>query len=733
MKGLAVSWLRVLSLFIIYPFGPTPFIKSASAENPPQPIASYQIEVQLKLDEKQRPANLEGRELLTWFNDSPDVIKDLQFHLYLNAFKNEKSTFFKESGGQLRGDTFQSREWGWIDVKEIKIVGGEDLTSKIEFIHPDDDNADDQTVIRVPLNKPVKPGERITLDIKFTARLPRVFARTGYAGQFALVAQWFPKIGVWEQVGERRRAQAGWNCHQFHAISEFYADFGNYDVTMTVPAIYRGKIGATGRMQSERVNQNGQNGQDGTVTYNFAQENVHDFAWTIDPKYIVMTRPFKADEHVKQSEIDEWSRRLNIPREQVGLSDVSITLLIQREHRSQIDRHFTAAFNAIKYYGLWYGRYPYATLTVVDPPYNGEGASGMEYPTFFTAGTSWWPGRDQNPEEVIVHEFGHQYWQGMVANNEFEEAWLDEGFTNYSTAKVLKAAYGPNVLPFRLAGVPWFYLPLELPHPYEDRIYTLRGKFKDPILTPTWKTYDLESSLLNSYPRTGLVLNTLEQYLGEDMMARVMREYHQKWRNRHPASQDFFDTVNAVTGQDLSWFFDQFVKSTETLDYEIAEAKSTKREVKTGVFDDGGKKIEINNNGESLNHEDFDTEVAVRRIGSAWFPVEILFTFKDGTKISATPTSLHDGILEYRLESSKDGRRWTENWPINDNWKRFKFTTSSELSLAQLDPAEKILLDANLTNNSSKPSARGAGAAIRWGAGAFFWLQAILQIVSALV
>src|SRR5262249_6700879 len=129
-------------------------VSKVAAENTPQPLASYKIDVQLKLDDKQHPKHLEGRERLTWLNASPDAISELQFHLYLNAFKNEKSTFFKESGGELRGDKFQPGQWGWIDVNEMKLTGGEDLTPKLQFIHPDDDNADDQTVIRVPLAKP---------------------------------------------------------------------------------------------------------------------------------------------------------------------------------------------------------------------------------------------------------------------------------------------------------------------------------------------------------------------------------------------------------------------------------------------------------------------------------------------------------------------------------------------------------------------------------------------------
>ncbi len=671
-------------------------------EIPPEPIASYKIDVQLKLDDNRHPTRLEGSERLTWLNDSPDTITDLQFHLYLNAFKNLESTFFRESGGRLRNNEYELGKWGWIDVNEMKVVGGEDLTPKIEFIHPDDDNDDDRTVIRVSLSKAVKPGEKFLLDIKFTAQLPRVFARTGYWDSFALVAQWFPKIGVWESKGERRRPQTGWNCHQFHASSEFYADFGNYDVTMTVPAVYKGRIGATGAMRFERENPNG------TVTYNFAQDNVHDFAWTVDTKYIVVKRAFNSAEQVTQAEINELSARLDLPVDRIALTSVDVTVMIQPEHRDQLDRHFKAAFNAIKYFGLWYGAYPYNTLTVVDPPYNGDGAGGMEYPTFITAGTSWRTGRDQNPEDVIVHEFGHQFWYGLVANNEFEESWLDEGFTTYSTAKALQRAYGANVIPLRYAGFNWLYLPIEIQHPYEDRILTLQGNFNDPILTSTWKFYDTFSYGMNSYSRPALTLHTLERYLGEDVMARVMREYHRKWRYRHPASQDFFDTVNQVSGQDMNWFFDQFVRGVGALDYEVTELSSDTQDAKGGPT---------------------DNEVTVRRVGEQWFPVEIRFTLDNGALISAKPIKVRDGVIEYQFTDSEDGKQWTDSWPISDRWKKFEFTAGSELVTVEIDPERKVLLDANLTNNS-KTGSTGVGGALRWSSGAMYWVQAILHAFS---
>jgi hypothetical protein len=142
-----------------------------------------------------------GREPLTWTNDSADAIGELQFHLYLNAFQNEKSSFMRESGGQLRGDRAAKGSWGWIDLQRIRIEGGAELLNAIRYIHPDDDNADDRTVMAVTLPSPVKPGGAVTLNIDFVSQLPKVFARTGYRNDFFLVGQWFPKIGVYERAG----------------------------------------------------------------------------------------------------------------------------------------------------------------------------------------------------------------------------------------------------------------------------------------------------------------------------------------------------------------------------------------------------------------------------------------------------------------------------------------------------------------------------------------------------
>ena len=203
-----------------------------------------------------RRSRLDGREQLTWRNPGTEPVGELWFHLYLNAFKNTKSTFMRESGGQLRGDRMTEGKWGWIDVTSLRLAAtGADLKPGARFEHPDDDNADDETVWRVRLPERVPPGGSITLDIGFRAQLPQVFARSGYAGDYFLVGQWFPKIGVYEPAGMRGRTTGGWNCHQYHANSEFYADFGHYLVNITLPP--RFVVGATGERKARRSNADG--------------------------------------------------------------------------------------------------------------------------------------------------------------------------------------------------------------------------------------------------------------------------------------------------------------------------------------------------------------------------------------------------------------------------------------------------------------------------------------------
>lgn len=645
---------------------------------------------------------LAGTERLTWRNPSTtDAVGELQFHLYLNAFKNTLSTFVKESGGQLRGDQMSANDWGWIDVTSMKTDAGVDLKPALRFIQPDDGNVYDQTVAAVALPEPVPPGGSITLDIAFTSQLPRVFARTGYKDDFYLVGQWFPKIGVYEPAGMRGRATGGWNCHQFHANSEFYADYGAYHVEITAPAGY--VIGATGVRTGERGNGNG------TTTYTYEQADVHDFAWTADPDFVVVKTTFSATTDVTPQEYARIAALVGRPVDEVKLSDVEITLLLQPDHRPQAQRHLDAAKAGLKWFGLWYGRYPYKTLTVVDPAPGASGAGGMEYPTFITAGTSGlfnvWPfDRIRTVEEVTVHEFGHQFWYALVGNNEFEEAWLDEGFNTYSTAKVMETLFGRDRSMMEFLG-------LSLGEDDVNRMLNGPGVKYNRILARAWDYTPSGDYGFYSYYKPAIVLGTLERSLGEQAMARLMRTWHERWRFRHPRSEDFFALVNEMTGKDYGWFFDQLVRGTDIVDYDIGSASSEPTKVPTGVFDkptgrqtvtpeDARKAFDAAHHAKKTT---YTTKVVVRRRGEAYLPVTVAFKF--------------DGKPAERLA-----------WDGRDRTKTFTFERPERLEWVEVDPDRTVLIDANWANNGRRmTSDRRVSTA--W---ASRWLFVVQHVVTTL-
>ena len=660
-------------------------------------VVEYDIKVRLDPASKQ----LHATERVTWKNPSSDTVGELWFHLYLNAFKNSQSTFVKESGGKLRGDAMTPDAWGWIDITSIRTTSGLHLAKQLVFERPDDGNPDDQTVVRLPLAEPVPPGGSITLDITFVAQLPKVFARTGYAGSFYLVGQWFPKLGVYEPAGMRGRETGGWNCHQFHANSEFYADFGSYHVEITTPASF--VVGATGVRKTEKIN------GDGTTTYTYEQADVHDFAWTADPRYQVVRATFSASRDVTTAEYDQVAGLLGRSRAEVLLQDVEITVLLQPEHMPQAQRHVDAAKAGLKWFGLWYGRYPYRTLTVVDPAFGGGGAGGMEYPTFITAGTTAifnrWPfDRVRAPEEVTVHEFGHQFWYAMVANNEFEEAWLDEGINSYSTGKVMERVYGANASLVEFLGIGM------------GEVDTLRmsnspaARF-NRVMARSWEYTPSGTYGFYAYQKPEIILRTLENHIGEQTMARVMRTFQERWRFRHPRSEDFFAVVNEVTGQDFAWYFDQVMRGTDVLDYEVGEVTSTPIRQPRGVFDDAKGRRTVNEEdaakadreAEEKRTATFRSSVTVRRSGGVYFPVEVAFKF--------------DGGPVERL-----------TWDGRDRTKVFTFDRPGRLEWVDIDPDRKVLLDVNWLNNGRRrdPDNRPA---MNWTAR---WLWFVQTVISTL-
>ena len=589
-------------------------------------IVDYRIKARLSTEEK----TVYGEETLTWLNTGDVPVTELQFHLYLNAFKNNRSTFMQESGGSHRGFAVDKDRWGYIDVTRIAIPGSVDLTPSMEYIQPDDQNPDDQTVMRVPLPEPLPPGEAVILEIVFQSKLPQVFARSGYKGNFFMVAQWFPKIGVWEN--------GAWNCHQYHSDSEFYADFGTFEVEMTVPGGFI--LGATGKRVKEAVN------SDGTVTYTHFQENVHDFAWTACPDFVEIRKPFSLDDPPVRTEM---------------------ILLVHKSHLKLKDRFEESLRNGLEFYSKNYGAYPYETITLVDPPLNAMGAGGMEYPTLFTSMGSWFmPDGLRMPEMVTIHEFGHGYWYGMVASNEFEDAWLDEGINSYSEIKAMNHYYGEKSSMVDLGSI-------KISDLVFSRMRVIGLPKLDPIMTRSWEFYSGASYAANVYSKAALTLLTLEGYLGEDVMAEVMKTYFERWKFKHPGSEDFFAVAEEVSGQDLGWFFRQFFRTPGQLDYSVGRIRSVEIQAPQGIFH--GELVAQDPKKKGPEERTYKNEVVIRRLGDLYFPQEIRIVFANGEEIR-------------------------ERWDGKKRWKRYEYIKPYKLELAQIDPENKIPLDINQTNNS---------------------------------
>ncbi|HXK61730.1 MAG TPA: M1 family metallopeptidase [Acidobacteriota bacterium] len=657
----------------------------AYADNRPdsaRPTVEYRIRVRLDTAAKR----LHGQEQITWRNPSRDSVDDLWFHLYLNAFKNFRTTFYKNRGPASSRDS----TWGWIDVLSLRLPDGTDLTKGMSFEQPDDGNLHDQTVLRVRLPQPVPPGGSITLSLAFLAQLPDLRIRTGHSNGTFMVAQWFPKLGVYEPAGVRGRATGGWNCHQFHRNTEFYADFGRYSVEITVPSSYR--IGATGRLQSRKTNDQGES------VYLYEEDNIHDFAWTAGPHYVVVNKRFSGRSDVSESEYHQVAALLDRSVDDLRLSDVELIFLMQPGHLDQLSRYEEAVRLALKWYGLWYGPYPYATLTIVDPVAPGGG--GMEYPTLITAGTlrlfSYWPfDRIRFPEIITVHEVGHQWWYGMVANNEFEEAWLDEGINSYSTGRVMEERYGKR-------GTLVCFLGFELSELDLVRMQNTPSRIYARTLQPAWSYHSGYS--FYTYRKPQLMLRTLENYLGRQTMARIMRTYHERWRFGHPVTEDFIGVVNEISRRDMSWFLNQALRETSVFDYEIADVVTYPIPRPRGVFDSAdGKVVEPEDNQEDTKQETgYRSEVLVRRNGAGRFPVDILLTFEDGRQVE-------------------------KQWDGNQAWTRFCVDYKSRLARAEVDPKRVLELDVNWANNGRKvdPDSRPA---VKIASHVVFWFQCLLAL-----
>ncbi len=582
---------------------------------------SWQQEVDYKINIELDTAQhkIYGSELLKYFNNSPDTLPELWLHLYPNAYRDRNSVWAKEEE-KMKNFSFslaRVKDRGYISIESLLVD-----TAALGYEIND-------TKMRVLLNRPLQPGDSTILKINFIIKIPKIFSRLGHKDTHYEIVQWYPKICVYDKTG--------WHNDNYHAVGEFYGEFGNYDVSITLPVEF--VVGATGEMveplaeiryldsfaisgaKLDSLKKRGKikctyrkGGYNKTVRY--LATDVHDFAWVADKKYVLIQKTYD-------------STTINI-------------LCFEKDREWRLAADY--AYDALKYYSRWYGKYPYKNLTVARGYFGG----GMEYPNLVIIGTSGSP-IIRSLEFIIMHEIGHQWFYGLLATNETDEAWLDEGINTFSEIRYLEAKYGPegNILKTKL-------LPPLGQRKYHQFVYyvTATNGLEKPILTKSFEFTDEPMPVAYAsaaYSKPGLMMYMLKNHVGDETFDRIMQRYFEEYKFHHPATADFIKIAESASDQDLSFFFAPWLRTIDYCDYAIKKVHRLKT----------------------------NTHVIVERKGNIIMPVEVLIETKNGPQylqvitgdsIMTTVVFSAPGSKVKRVAIDPDGKlleidRWNNYYP----------------------------------------------------------------------
>ncbi|HET9934196.1 MAG TPA: M1 family metallopeptidase [Polyangiaceae bacterium] len=597
-----------------------------TAERAPKLVASYTLNAELDAGKH----NVKGSGTIAWQNTSRSPVRSLFFHLYLNAFKNERSVFLRSPFGASRDDS-RGRDFGYIDVASLTVreLGNADIWPNRQRHSPGD--VDDETDIEVPLPRAVEPGESLTLDLRFESQLPELMERTGYSGSFHFVAQWFPKLARLEDNGE-------FSHFSFHPQAEFYADFGRYDVTLDVPQGFT--VGATGALVSQST-------AGGRKRVRYVAEPVHDFAWTA------------------------WDG-FQEKRFSAGGLDVRMLFPAGQEKAATLSED-TLRF-ALPYFERRFGSYPYPTLTVMHPPPGAEASGGMEYPTLITTGGDWYTPYlgMHDVQTVVVHEFGHQWFYGILASNEARWPFLDEGLNSYAE----QAALGAQLPRQSLFGA----LGITLSGDSLFRVFAAARAQDEPVGSAASEFSSFRNLGALVYSRTATLLATLERVYGKARFQRALGAYAARFRFAHPTPTDLLDVIGDELGSDARTFLDTALFHRGRVDYVARDLQNTRASDPAGYFERASGREHITRQQAQPTRE-FVGRATVYRHGSLELPVDVLLVARDGT-------------------------RKLERWDGHGAFRVFEYRGATELARVVVDPDHKLLIDDDLFNNELCTSSR---------------------------
>ncbi|HYF31275.1 MAG TPA: M1 family metallopeptidase [Chitinophagaceae bacterium] len=490
-----------------------------------QQQVNYTIDVRLN----DSANTLDGFAKIDYINNSPDTLYFIWFHIWPNAYKNDQTAFSDQllENGDKSFYFSDNEKRGYINRLDFRVEG---LPANME------DHPEHIDIVKVILPRPLAPGGKLQLTTPFHVKLPSVFSRSGHFYRHYQITQWYPKPAVYDAEG--------WHPMPYLDQGEFYSEFGDYDVRITVPPRYI--VAATGEMTKEEQLQNG------WKTFQFQQARVHDFAWFADAGFQVQ----------KDS--------IRLPSGRVVKAFIY--------YLGAGGKYWTKAMQYIKDAILFrselLGEYPYNTVSLVE---NFSGSGGMEYPTITTISAST---SEKENDFVIGHELGHNWFYGILASNERAHPWMDEGLNTYYDVRYLHKKYGnSNVgLLHRFTGGKGLAKKL----PGDEMLFALdivtALKKDQPIATHS-EQFTAYNYNVVAYVRTAQWLVSIEHYLGREAFDAAMKAYYEQWKFKHPRPEDFQKALEAASGKSLSVYFDALNKKNDV------PAFDEKRKIKfTGLF-----------------------------------------------------------------------------------------------------------------------------------------------------
>lgn len=490
---------------------------------------NYTIDVSLNDKEK----TLDGFEKIIYTNNAPDTLTYIWFHLWPNAYKNDRTAFSDQllENGNTNFYFSTKEQRGYINRLDFKV---DDATAKTE------DHPQYIDVIKLVLPKPLAPKEKITITTPFHVKLPFNFSRGGYDGQSFQITQWYPKPAVYDKNG--------WHPMPYLDQGEFYSEFGSFNVRITVPKSY--VVAATGVLQNEEelnwlktknfVETKPAGKQtairaksttakktssiiktknkpsvpattvEETKTINYQQNNVHDFAWFADKNFIVNSdtcqlptgKVIQVYTYFTPAEVNTWKNSLQYAKD------------------------------AVRFYSREVGEYPYSIVSVVQGPQSFGG--GMEYPTITIISPA---ASEKELDITIAHEIGHNWFYGILASNERQHPWMDEGINSFYEKKYTEQKYGKQTQDAEL-----FF-----------QTKALR-KTDQPIETPS-QDFSVSNYGLVAYHKTAEWMQYLEKKLGKDTFRQMMQQYFEQWKFRHPQPEDFKAIAATKLGSETDTIF----------------------------------------------------------------------------------------------------------------------------------------------------------------------------------